>query len=144
MNCLNMHHPVSSLAPVCLKLLATHPAEPGIWHDLRIAGGAIVPMSGRGCRAPLAVATDRWQLSGMSSWAQPDFWRWWFLETSDAGLCSNVFESCCEKQAHGLGLQASFAAMIHWLARSNPTLSVQMGLHFSSSVQDSTGKALTR
>jgi hypothetical protein len=34
--------------------------------------------------------------------------------------------------------------MIHWLARSNPTLSVQMGLHFSSSVQDSTGKALTR
>ena len=83
MNCLNMHHPVSSLAPVCLKLLATHPAEPGIWHDLRIAGGAIVPMSGRrGCsRAPLAVATDRWQLSGMSSWAQPDilddddFWK---------------------------------------------------------------------
>ena len=74
MNCLNMHHPVSSLAPVCLKLLATHPARTGhlAWSphcrrsnssDVRAAGCS---------RAPLAVATDRWQLSGMSSWAQPD------------------------------------------------------------------------
>ena len=146
-----MHHPVPTPLQLGsgLKLLTTHPAEPGVWHDLRIAGGAIVPMPGcQGCgRGPLAQTGD-----SQVAWAERNPWfltiLWWFLEVSDAGLCSNVFESCCEKQAHGLGLASGKLCCHDSLTmlpgQILPSQTVQMGLHFSSSAQDSTGKALTR